>query len=162
VLGGAKGRSLNMRGAFVHLATDALGSLGAMVAGVLVLGWGLNRADPAISILIGLLVVWAAWRLLADATQVLLEGAPAGMDVEGIHEAMSTATGVRDIHHVHVWNLASDVPALSAHVVLTGNPSMHEAQLQGEHLKSMLADRFGIEHVTLELECHGPAAESPP
>jgi len=155
MLSGAKGRSLNMRGAFVHLASDALGSVAAMTAGVLVLGWGLNRADPAMSIVIGVLVVWAAWRLLADATQVLLEGAPVGMDVERIHEAMSTEAGVRDVHHVHVWNLASDVPALSAHVVLTGNPSMHDAQLQGEHLKSMLSERFGVEHVTLELECHG-------
>ncbi|MDP9344086.1 MAG: hypothetical protein M3Q23_18735 [Actinomycetota bacterium] len=76
-----------------------------------------------------------------------------------VARALASEPGVREVHHLHLWNLASDVPALSAHVVLGGDPSMHEAQIRGEKLKAMVAERFGIEHATLELECHVHEAE---
>jgi cobalt-zinc-cadmium efflux system protein len=150
-----RGASLNTRGAFIHLASDALGSLGAILAGMAILVWGLRRADPAISLAIALLVLRAAWRLLRDTVHVLLEGTPHGMDAEEVKEALVVEKGVENIHHVHLWSLASDAPALSAHVVLAGDLSMHEAQLKGDELKDMLAERFNIRHATLELECHG-------
>jgi cobalt-zinc-cadmium efflux system protein len=160
LLGRVRGRSLNMRGAWLHLGADALGSLGAMVAGVIILGWDIHRADPAISLLIGALVLWAAWRLLRDTTHVLLEAAPRGMDPEAVAAALSREGGVVNVHHLHLWSVASDLPALSAHVVFAADMSMHEAQLKADNLKGMLAERFGIEHATLELECHEhPAAE---
>ncbi len=150
-------KSLNVRGAFLHLAADALGSLGAMAAATVILIWDNHRADPIVSILISGLVVWAGLRLLRDTLNILMEGAPSDFDASDVERALITQPNVRDVHHLHVWDLASDTPALSAHVVLAGEPSMHDAQLEGERIKAMLLARFGIEHATLELECHGPA-----
>ena len=158
----ASGGSLNMRGAFLHLATDAIGSLGTVAAGILILGWGLFRADAVMALVIAALVIWSAWGLLKDATHVLMEGAPKGIDPEEIDQAITEQEAVQGVHHLHLWNLASDVPALSAHVVLSGEPSMREAQRIGERLKAMLAERYGVEHVTLELECCEPAPKATP
>lgn len=154
LLRGSLGEGLNMRAAYLHMAADAAGSVGAMVAGVLILVANLRRADPAASLLISALVVFAAWTLLRDTARVLLEGTPRGMDPQLVERSLRTAGGVRDVHHLHLWNLASDVPALSAHVVLADAQTMHDAQIEGDRLKAMLAERFGIEHSTLELECH--------
>jgi cobalt-zinc-cadmium efflux system protein len=150
----AAGRSLNMRGAFLHLATDAAGSAAALIAGVAILLWDVPRADPIASLVIGCLVLWAAWTLLRDTTHVLLEGTPEGLDPASVEAAIAAHGGVESVHHLHLWSLASDVPALSAHVVLTGQPSLHDAQVRGDGVKAMLAERFGIDHATLELECH--------
>jgi cobalt-zinc-cadmium efflux system protein len=147
--------SLNMRGAFVHLFSDALGSLGAFGAGLSILLWDNHRVDPAVSLFISVVVLWAAWRLLRDTTHVLLEGAPRGMDADEVERAIGSYPKVQGVHHLHLWNLASDVPALSAHVVLPGSTTMHDAQMEGEGIKAMLTERFGIDHATLELECHG-------
>ena len=154
IIGHAGTRDLNMRGAFVHLAADAIGSLGALTAGIVIIITGDDRVDPAISIFIALLVVWAAWGLLRDTTHVLLEGTPRGVDADEVAAALAAAPGVSTVHHLHVWELASDMPALSAHVVLTDEPSLHDAQARGDELKALLAQRFGIDHTTLELECH--------
>ncbi len=148
------GKSLNMRGAFLHVALDAAGSLAALVAGIAIVLWDVPRADPIASLLIGALVLWAAWRLLVDTTHVLLEGTPEGLDPAGVERAIVDHDGVEGVHHLHLWSLASDVPALSAHVVLAGEMSLHDAQVRGDSVKGMLADRFGIDHATLELECH--------
>jgi len=150
----AAGQSLNMRGAFLHEASDAAGSVAALLAGIAVLAWDMPRADPIASLAIGCLVLWAAWRLLRDTTHVLLEGTPEGLDPTGVREAIAAYDGVESVHHLHLWSLASDVPALSAHVVLPGEMSLHEAQVRGERVKAMLAEHFGIDHATLELECH--------
>ena len=154
LLARAGGESLNMRGALVHMVLDAAGSVGAIVAGVAVVAWDATWVDPAVSILIAVLVVWSAWGLLRDTTQVLLEGTPRGMDPAAVEAAIAAQSNVDAVHHLHLWNLASDVPALSAHVVLRGEVTLHEAQQQGERLKALLDEQFGIEHATLELECH--------
>lgn len=151
----AQGRSLNLRGAFVHMASDAAGSVAAIGAGAAVVAFGADRADPIASIAVAVLVVAAAGRLLGDATHVLLEGAPRGLDPDDISSTLAAQPGVDAVHHVHVWDLASDTPALSAHVVLSDEPSLHDAQERGDALKALLAERFGIGHATLELECHG-------
>jgi cobalt-zinc-cadmium efflux system protein len=153
--GVVRGKDLNLHGAFLHLVADAAGSAAAMVAGVAVLAFGADWVDPAVSILVGLLVIVSAWRLLRQTTHVLLEGAPPGIDPEAVEAALVGGPGVESVHHLHLWELASDTPALSAHVVLTGDPSLHEAQARGEVLKARLAQRFSIVHATLELECHG-------
>ncbi len=150
----ARGDSLNMRGAYLHMMLDSLGSMGALGAGLGALWWGAYWADPIISIAIAGLVLWSAWQLLRDTTQVLLEGAPRGMDASEVAGALASDAAVETIHHLHLWNLASDVPALSAHVVLVRAASLHDAQIEGERLKEMLQERFGIAHSTLELECH--------
>lgn len=137
------------------MASDAAGSVAAIGAGAAVVAFGADRADPIASIVVAVLVVAAAGRLLGDATHVLLEGAPRGLDPDEISAALAGQHGVDAVHHVHVWDLASDTPALSAHVVLSDEPSLHDAQQRGDALKALLAERFGIAHATLELECHG-------
>lgn len=148
------GRSLNVRAATTHLAADALGSVGAILAGVAVVTIGATWVDPLVSVLIGVLVLVAAWRLLRDTLHVLLEGAPAHLDPSAVEEALLAGLDVRSVHHLHLWNIASDTPALSAHVVLTGGMGLHDAQRRADALKADLERRFGIAHSTLELECH--------
>jgi cobalt-zinc-cadmium efflux system protein len=154
IIARSSGGNLNLRGAFLHLASDAAGSVGVVIAGLVVMITGAEWVDPLISILISVLVLIAAWQLLRDATRVLLEGAPKGLDVTEVEQALTTADGVEAVHHLHVWSIGSETPALSAHVVLTGDLTLHEAQARGDQLKSELVDKFGIEHATLELECH--------
>jgi len=155
LLARSAGRSLNMRGAFIHMAVDAAGSIAAIVAGVAVLAWDANWVDPVASIVIAVLVLWSALGLLRDAAQVLLEGTPRGMDPTEVEAVLTTDRDVEAVHHLHLWNLASDVPAMSAHIVLRGEEvSLHDAQATGDRLKEQLDRRFGITHATLELECH--------
>lgn len=92
---------------------------------------------------------------------MLTEGAPRGLDAMEVERALRSAGDVLDVHHVHLWSLASDVPALSAHVVLAGDPTVAQANDRGEKMKAMLADRFGIAHVTLELECDEQGTTEP-
>ena len=158
----AQGQSLNLRGAYVHMLADAAGSVAAIFAGLAVVIAGADRVDPLMSILVACLVVWSTWSLLRDTIQVLLEGAPRGIDVAEVEAALAGSAGVDEVHHLHVWEIASETPALSAHVVLDGEPSLHDAQLRGEELKSMLVRRFGIGHATLELECHECAPPDDP
>jgi cobalt-zinc-cadmium efflux system protein len=146
--------NLNIRGAFWHLVSDALGSIGVIVAGVGIALFGANWLDPVMSIGISLLVVVAAWQLLRDAGRVLLEAVPADLDVAAVRDAIGAESGVEAVHHLHLWTMGSEQPALSAHVVLTGPLSLHEAQLRAGALKEMLSAEFGIDHATLEVECH--------
>ena len=148
------GRSLNMRGAVLHMLMDAIGSAGAMGAAVAILVWDATWTDAAVSFAIALLVVWSGFRLLADTVHVLLEGTPEGMDRAAVEATLLAAADVDAVHHLHLWSLASDVPALSAHVVIRGEVSLHDAQQRGEALKELLATKHGIAHATLELECH--------
>jgi len=146
--------NMNMRGAFWHLFTDALGSLGVIVAGIGVALFNADWLDPAASIVIAVLVIAAAWQLLRDAGRVLLEGVPADLDVATVRDALCSEAGVEEVHHLHLWTSGSEQAALSAHVVLGGPLSLHDAQLRAGELKRMLATKFGIEHSTLEVECH--------
>ena len=146
--------NLNLRGAMLHLFADAAGSVAAMVAGVAVLVAGADWVDPAVSILIAVLVLWAALRLVSEANGVVMMATPASVDPQAVVARLCAEPGVVDVHHLHVWSLASDSPTMSAHVVLENDLMLHEAQERGDTLKDLLADDFGIEHVTLELECH--------
>lgn len=154
VLFRARGESLNMHGAFLHMAADAAGSVAAIIAGLAVMFWDATWVDPVASIFVAILVLWACWGLLRDTTNVLLEGAPRGIDPDAVRAALHAEDAVEAVHHVHLWSLASDEPAMSAHVVLAGEVTLHQAQSRGDDLKDMLAIQFGIEHSTLELECH--------
>lgn len=148
------GRSLNMRGALMHMTLDAAGSLAAIAAGVAIVAFRAEVVDPIASLAIVALVVWSAWTLLHETTHVLLEGTPRGLDASEIERFLVDDPAVEGVHHVHVWNLASDVPALSAHVVIAGEITLHEAQLEGDRLRTKVLERFGIDHTTFELECH--------
>lgn len=153
-----QGASLNMRASFVHLATDAAGSLGAVVAGVLIVVWGWPRADSMVSMATAVLVLWTGVELLRETTHVLMEGAPRGVDGDRVRAVVLEVAGVADVHHLHVWNLASDVPALSAHLVVPGDPLLREAEEVAERVRVALGDRFGLIHTTLEIECAPSAA----
>jgi len=154
----AAGRSLNLRGAMWHLASDALGSLGALASGLAAALWDARDVDVYASMLVALLVVVAGLRLLRDATRVLLEAVPAGLDVKEVADAIADMRGVGAIHHVHVWSLGSDTPALSAHLLMDGEPTLHDAQIATDEVKAMLEARFEIAHVTIEVECHDCAS----
>lgn len=161
VLGRAAGESLNLRGALLHMTADTAGSVGVLVAAVAVLVADATWVDPAASLVISALVAISAWRLLRDTTHVLLEGTPAGIDPDTVTAAIAADADVEAVHHLHLWHLASDTTALSAHVVLRDTDSLHDAQVVGDRLKHLLAERFDVGHATLELECHAcePASE---
>lgn len=150
----SRSRSLNIRAVLVHMLADAAGSVTAVAAGISVALWSAYWVDSAASLLIVGLLLWAGVDLVRDALQILMEGAPRGMDPGEVEASLASADEVDAVHHLHLWNLSSEAPALSAHVVLSGEVTLHEAQVRGDRLKAMLAERFGIEHATLELECH--------
>lgn len=155
----AEGESLNMRGAFLHMLLDGAGSVGAVLAGVAVLGFGADWADPVISIVIAALVLLPAWWLIRDATNVLLEGTPRGIDLDDVRAVLSRHPAVVEVHHLHVWNLASDTQALSAHLVLWDELDLHQAEQVVQTVKETIATELGMTHVTLEAECHGCGEE---
>jgi cobalt-zinc-cadmium efflux system protein len=154
VLQRSAGHNLNMRGAVLHMTFDAAGSVAVIAAAIAALAWDAAWVDPAASLAIVLLVLLGAWRLLRDAMLVLMEGSPRHLDAREIEAFIASDPVVEDVHHVHVWTLASDVPALSAHVVISGERTLHDAQVEGNRIRSLVHDRFGIEHTTFELECH--------
>lgn len=141
--------SLNVRGAWLHVLTDALGSVQAIAAGVLIWAFGWQWADPAASILIALLVIYSAWSLLKEATAVLMESAPAHMDVDEMRDAMMGVPGVLEVHDLHVWTITSGLDSLSAHVVV--EEGRFNCDLLAE-IRSALHDRFGIHHMTVQIE----------
>jgi cobalt-zinc-cadmium efflux system protein len=149
-----RSHDLNMRSAMVHLAGDALGSAGVCAAGVVMFVTDGNTwLDPAVSLVISAVIAWQAVKLIRASTDILLESTPSGLDVNELASAMAAVTGVDSVHDLHVWSLSSEVRALSAHVVLTGHPTLEEAQAVGNHVKEAIGERFEIAHATLELEC---------
>ncbi|MEO5579432.1 MAG: cation diffusion facilitator family transporter [Gemmatimonadaceae bacterium] len=149
ILNAQKGENLNVRGAWLHVLTDALGSVGAIIGGFAVWQLGWAWADPAISILIGLLVIYSSWALLRDSVAVLMEGAPRHIDVDAVRDALCGCPGVSSVHDLHVWTISSGINSLSAHLTVTGEES-NEATLQ--RLQQALSRQFGISHTTLQLE----------
>jgi len=154
---------LNMRSALLHMISDGAVSVGVALAGLVILltgGW--YWLDPAVSLLISVVIGIQGWRLLRSTGDVLLESTPAGLDVQRLSDTMAGVDGVESVHDLHVWTLSSDVRALSAHVVLAGHPTLEEAQVVGRRVKSSIGGRFRISHATLELECEacGPDDDS--
>jgi len=146
--------NINMRGALMHVLSDGAGSIGALLAGVIVLKTRWYQADAVVSVLIcGGIVLTAFW-LLRDSVHILLEGAPAHLDLAEIRAALTGIPGVHDVHDLHLWSLTQGQEAMSGHLVLAGG-SDHVAALKAG--KELLADRFGITHVTLQIE-QGDAA----
>ncbi|HEY2812397.1 MAG TPA: cation diffusion facilitator family transporter [Acidimicrobiales bacterium] len=147
-------RDLNMRSAFLHTLGDAAASFGVALAGLVILltgGW--DWLDPFVSLVISALIAIQAWKLLRESADVLLESTPAGLDLDSLSDTMSAVEGVEAVHDLHVWTLSSDVRAMSAHVVLDGHPSLEEAQVVSDRVKSTIGGPFRIAHATLELEC---------
>lgn len=149
ILHSGRDDNLNMRGAWLHVLSDALGSVAAIVAGLMIHYGGWNWADPLMSVIIAVLVVYSSLRLLKDAMWVLMEGAPANVDVNEVHQTLTDSTGVVSIHDLHVWTITSGLDSLSCHVV--SDDSLPYDQLLHE-LRATIHDRFGIDHVTIQIE----------
>ena len=145
----AQRQSLNVKGARAHVLMDLYASLGAVVAGALVLLFDFRAADPIAALLVALLMLRTAWSLLRDSGRVLLEGAPAGMDPDAIGRALASEAGVVEVHDLHVWEVTTDFPALAAHVMVAPGDDCHRIRRE---LQSMLGERFGIRHTTLQVD----------
>ncbi|MEA3012995.1 MAG: cobalt-zinc-cadmium efflux system protein [Sphingomonadales bacterium] len=149
VLHGDHARDLNVRGAWLHVIGDALGSVGAIAAGVLVMLNGWHAADALFSALIAVLIIWSSWNLIREATNVLLEGTPAHINLAAVEGVILSTDGVEDVHDLHVWTITSGRDALSAHV--RHARAAAPAELLRD-LRSKLHDQFGVDHLTLQME----------
>ena len=145
---------LNGRGAWLHLISDALGSVGAVAAGAMMWKFGWMWADPAISLVVSALVLRSAWSLMRDAASVLMESAPAHIDVDGLRTALLAERGVISVHDLHVWMIAWGDVSLSGHVVVDA-PSCADTPALLHRLSSCVRERTGISHITLQLEPEG-------
>ncbi|MDT4898245.1 MAG: cobalt-zinc-cadmium efflux system protein [Acidobacteriota bacterium] len=149
ILHGDHEDDLNVRGAWLHIIGDALGSVGAICAGALMSIYGWYAADPLFSCLIGLLIIWSSWHLIRESTNVLLEGTPAHINLAAVEDVILQTDGVEDVHDLHVWTITSGREALSAHVIHV--ESISQAELLKE-LRAKLLDRFGVDHLTIQME----------
>ena len=149
ILHGRHEVDLNIRGAWLHVMGDALGSVAAIIAGALMSLFGWYTADPLFSIVIALLIVWSSWTLIRESTNVLLEGTPAHINLAAVEDAILGTLGVNDVHDLHVWTITSGREALSAHVIHSHTISQPELL---RDLRSKLHDRFGVDHLTIQME----------
>ena len=140
--------NVNLEGVLRHSAADALGSLGVILAGGIVLATGWDQADPLVSIAIGVLILLGSWRLLREPFNVLMESAPEGIDVRDLGSAMCAVPGVREVHDLHVWTVTSGFPALAAHIRSDPSESADEVR---ERVEAVLHERFGLDHTTLQV-----------
>jgi cobalt-zinc-cadmium efflux system protein len=144
--------NLNMRAALFHVAGDALGALAVIVGGAVIAVTHAVWIDPALSLFVAAIIIVGVARVLRDATDVLLEGVPTGLQVSEVRDAMSSVTGIQAVHDLHVWTIGSGAIALSAHI-LVDDRRVSEASLILQQLDALLRERFGISHVTLQFEC---------
>jgi cobalt-zinc-cadmium efflux system protein len=145
---------LNMRSALLHMLGDALASLAVMVAGVVLLfAPSATWLDPVSALVVALIIVYQAGHVFRGSIAVLLESTPSDVDLAQLTAVMAGVPGVSEVHDLHVWSLSSEMRVLSAHMVLSGHPTLEEAQVVGEDVKRAIAVPFSISHSTLELEC---------
>jgi cobalt-zinc-cadmium efflux system protein len=150
-------RSLNVEGSYRHIVTDLYGFVATAIAGIVILATGFGRADAIASLLIAALMLHAAYALLKASGRVFMEAAPAGLDPERIGRELAGESGVVEVHDLHVWEVTSGFPALSAHVVVRSGADCHELR---RVLQRVLGERFGIRHTTLQVDHE--AAPQPP
>lgn len=142
-------QSLNVRGAFLHVMGDLLGSVAALAAGAVIWLTGWYPIDPLLSAFIGVLILVSSARLLGDVLHVIMEGVPRDINLEDVGRALASVDGVQHVHDLHVWTLDSSTYAISAHVVVA---AMSQWEACRERLESLLATKFGISHTTLQPE----------
>lgn len=148
VLHGGRDESLNVRGAWLHVVADTLGSVQAIAAGALIWAFGWNIADPVASVLIAVLVAWSSWSLLRDSVNVLMEGTPKHIDAREVREALQSVEGVVEVHDLHLWTITSGFESLSVHARVEGRARTEVLR----EIRDIAATRFGIEHSTVQLE----------
>jgi cobalt-zinc-cadmium efflux system protein len=172
ILFGKHRESLNVRGAFFHVLTDAIGSVGAIIASIAIIVGGYYLADPMISVVVAILILWSSWLLIRDAVDILLEGTPAHINIVSLREQLGSVDGVGSIHDLHVWTLTSGVLAMSCHVVAQADSFSRTELLT--RVNCVAREQFHIDHTTIQIEernlpqelvescnCHFGAWDSP-
>jgi cobalt-zinc-cadmium efflux system protein len=149
VLSSGHGHNENTRAALAHVLSDAAGSVAAMVAAVLVLGWGWKRADPLVSVVLAVMIFWGAWKLVARTAGVLMEGTPAGLHPPDLERTIRATPGVGDLHDLHAWRISEGFDVVTVHVVLDG--TRHGTEV-AQDVCARVRQTHGIEHVTVQPE----------
>lgn len=152
LLNAGRDESLNVRGAWLHVLTDALGSVGAITGGFLIWAFSWAWADTAVSVLIGVLVIFSSWNLLKETVAVLMESAPAHLDVDRVRDTMAGMRGVTAVHDLHVWSITTGMVALSAHMHVAEGTDRDAALAS---IRDRLQEAFGIAHCTIQVEREG-------
>jgi cobalt-zinc-cadmium efflux system protein len=150
--------NLNVRSAFLHVLGDLLGSVGAIVAALLIMFFGWGIADPIASVIVGVLIMISGWRVIKESYQVLMEGAPKQIDMLQVKEALCNLPMVKEVHDLHVWTITSGYPILSCHITITDHGIHDEILLQSQKI---LHDEFDIEHSTIQVEKAANGCPSP-
>ncbi len=148
----SRDKSVNTRGAMMHLLSDALGSVAAIVSGVAILLWDFPLADPIVSVVIGALILLGSWPLLRDTVHIILQRAPTTIDLGLVRHAMSEDERVQSVDDLHVWELDSGASVMTA-IVVVAEGDLETANRVADDLREVLAERFGLEHITIE--CRG-------
>ncbi len=149
------GENINVRGAAIHVLGDMLGSVGAIAAALVILWTGWTPIDPILSVVVALLILRSAWAVTKESGHILLEGTPSGIDSARVGAALREVTGVLDVHHVHVWSLTTERPLLTLHAVVESCADQNRVLIE---VNRILQERFGIAHVTVQLE-HGACVQ---
>jgi cobalt-zinc-cadmium efflux system protein len=157
ILRGGTEENLNVRGAWLHVMTDALGSVGAILSAAALWAFDFRLADPIASMVISALVVYSSWPLMRKAVAILMESAPGHIDVDAVRDAMAATPGVLEVHDLHVWSITQGLECLSGHVVT--EPHENHQELLAT-LRHTLHERFGIDHVTIQIELIGCAEDA--
>lgn len=142
---------INIRGAFLHMLGDLLGVLAIMAGALVIRSTGWTRIDPALSILISLLIIWTAWDITRESLNILLEGLPRGLELRQVVTAIRDIDGVLDVHDLHIWSLGSNSHALSCHVLIADMPPSKSDHIL-HSVKHVLSDRFHVHHTTVQFE----------
>ncbi|MEK4912081.1 cation diffusion facilitator family transporter [Bacillus sp. FSL E2-8887] len=148
--GDVKG-NLNLRSAFLHVLGDLLGSVGAIIAALLIKFFGWTAADAVASILVSILVIISGWRVTRDTVHILMEGAPQHIDAEEVKNTLLNITIIKEVHDLHIWSVTSDFQVLTCHLIIEGN----ETQSVLKEATDVLKGKFHVEHVTIQVEIEG-------
>jgi len=143
---------LNIRAAFLHLMGDVFSTIGAVIAGVIIRFTNWNWLDPLVSVLIGLMILWSAWKILREAVDILMESTPTDIDMEAMIQDIHSVGGVRGVHDLHVWSITRSMRTLSAHLV-TDNLTISEGASIQTRVNEVLYHKYNVNHATLQLEC---------
>src|SRR4030065_1283708 len=144
--------NLNVRSAFWHALGDALASIGVIIGGVIIQFTGWLLVDPIVSVLIGFVIILAAWRILKEGLRVLLEATPVHVDITEMVNALNQVPEVKDVHDVHVWSISPELHAMSCHVLIDDLSTVQAASIR-QKIEDVLQERFHIKHTTLQMEC---------
>lgn len=144
--------SLNVKGAFWHIISDTISSVGVIIAGLIIAFTGWPYADPVVAMIIGVIILFGALRLVRDSVDILMEAVPRNVKIEEVVDQIQTVPGVEEIHDIHIWTITSGIVALSAHLMIQDQMVSLSSEVR-DSVNRMLAERYGITHTTLQLEC---------